>query len=276
MLVGYLLAIASAAAGGVYFCLGAFLVKPAVGVSVIAFTRTVYVWATLFGFLGALLSGHRRALRLTGPQIAANALLGVLFAVSVILAFDSVVVIQATTSAVLQRTNVLFVLLLGFLLLGDRLTRSELAAAFLVVCGVALMLKGQSDLLGRGPMEALGSALASALYQLTAKKTLAQVPAPVVNAYRNVSVLVIFVAYELIGGRSSAPPEGRIYWTIVVAAFVGPFLHTLLNLMALARLEVSKAALVAQMQPIFVLLYSSLIVWLLPSQAAAWKFSGPR
>ena|GEM_PF-2755034 len=240
--------------------MGAYLVKPSTGVPIREFTRTVYVWATVFGFCGVLVSGLGRSLKLTGRQIGANALLGVLFAASVILAFDAVTVMDPTSASVLMRTSVLFVVVLGFLVLGETLSASEAMGAGLVILGVMGLVRVEGTAVARGPLEALGSAACAALYQLTAKRTLRDVPAGVVNAYRNLSVLVCFLLFELAIGHQPAVARNGQYLTIVACAFVGPFLHTLLNLMALSRMEMVKAVLIAQTQPIFVLLISWLFV----------------
>jgi drug/metabolite transporter (DMT)-like permease len=112
---------------------------------------------------------------------------------------------------------------------------------------------------------ALGSALTASLYQLVAKRTLAGVPPAVVNAYRNLYVCVVFGLVTLAAGwpmRSAGPSA---HAAIALAAFIGPFLHSLANLEALANLPLVNAALVAQTQPVFVLLLSTIALGAVPS-----------
>jgi drug/metabolite transporter (DMT)-like permease len=96
---------------------------------------------------------------------------------------------------------------------------------------------------------------------MVAKRTVAAVPPVVVNAFRNVGALGLFVAYAWWAGATGAVATGALYTTIVVAAFLGPFLHSLLYLSSLSHLDLVRAALVAQTQPLFVLAFSAAYVY---------------
>lgn len=253
---GYLLALGSAALGATYFCTGAYLVKPLTGVSVREFTATLYLWATLFGFLAVLPEKQRSRLRLSQSQVGWVVLLGALFGASVVLAFEAVRSLDPTSAATLGRTSVLFSLLLAYFILGERLSAVESIGALLILGGLAGTF-GLKVGLGTAPVVmALGSALATALYQLVAKRTMTKVPPLVVNAYRNLAVLILLHLLS-VGAARKDPPEGT-YGLIVFAAFIGPFLHSQLNLMALARLDMMKASLLAQTHPLFVMLITGL------------------
>ncbi len=53
---------------------------------------------------------------------------------------------------------------------------------------------------------------------------------------------------------------------IMIAALVGPFLARTLYMYALRHLAVSRAALISQSQPLFVAIYSSILLHALPSR----------
>jgi drug/metabolite transporter (DMT)-like permease len=252
-IAGYAFGFGSAALGAAYFCIGTYLVKPLAGVSVREFTSTVYEWATLFGFLAVLPTRDRPQLRLQAAHVPALVLLGLLFGASVVLAFDAVRWMDPASAATLFRTSVFFALAFGFLILKERLTLREGAGALLVTAGVAGVLGTGGELLARGPLEALACAACTALYQVVAKRTVASVPPQVVNAYRNLFTLLLFLAAGRAMGWEPARAAGQTYGLIVLAALVGPVVHSRLNLESLARLPLLHAVLVAQTQPVFVL-----------------------
>lgn len=261
---GVLLVLASAAAGAFYFLVGAHLVKPGTGVSVRSFTLVLYVWASGFCMAGVLVSKRGALARVAMKQVAFNVGIGLVFAASVVLAFASVQFLAPASAAFMFRTNVLFTLAFGFFFLGERLAGAEWFAAFSVVTGVGCLFGVAESADPRGLMMALGSALCAAIYQLLAKRSLGSVPAFVVNAYRNVGACVAFLIYSLVFGLGWPPMTAKIHACIVLAAFIGPFLHSQLYLEALSRLDLMKAALLQQTQPVFVLGFSYLISVFIP------------
>lgn len=262
---GYGYGLVSAFLGACYFVIGTSLVKPATGVPVREFTLALYVWSTLFAMAWAFLRPGPRP-RLTARQHGALALLGVLFGLSVVLAFDAVRRIDPASAATLGRTNVLFTLLLGFLVLRERLTAPEVGAGALVLAGVGILLAGGKAELSSGALTALASAALAALYQMGAKRTMVAVPPHIVNAYRNLYVCIVFFACAVAGGWVMPGAGAKAHATIALAALIGPFLHSLANLQSIANLPLVTASLVAQTQPLFVLALSGAFLGAIPGQ----------
>jgi drug/metabolite transporter (DMT)-like permease len=263
---GYGYGLLSALLGACYFVTGTSLVKPATGVSVREFTLALYVWATLFAFAWMLLGPGPRV-KLTGRQHGALVLLGCLFGLSVSLAFDAARRMDTASAATLFRTNVFWTLLLGFFVLKERLTGPEIGAGVFVLAGVGVLLRGGgSSEFSAGALSAVGSALLAALYQLGAKKTMTSVPPHVVNAYRNLYVTIVFLVFAVVGGWATPSAGAQAHATIALAALIGPFLHSLANLKSIANLPLVTASLVAQTQPLFVLVLSGIFLGQTPKQ----------
>lgn len=261
---GYFWGLVSAALGGAYFCTGSWLVRSAEGVSVREFTLVVYAWAALFAGVNALVT-HRGTFRLAREEHRALFVLGGVWGVQVALAFQAARMMDAASAAAMFRTSLVFTLLLGHFVLGERLSRRELIPAAFIVAGVGVMLAG-STAGGTGPAIALGSAVFASAYQLGAKRALATVSPGVLNAYRNLYVCVVFGAMAIAVGWRPRPVSWTAHGAIALAAFLGPFLHAHAGLKAMARMPLQHAALVAQTQPLFVLLFAYLALGELPGR----------
>lgn len=256
---GIILVLLSALAGAIFYRIGVDLVKPSTGITVREFTMALYTWATLIALVPVLMGPQRSGLRMAPGLLGINLALGAVFGLSVILAFDSSRRMDPSSASFLFRTSVLFTLLLGVLVLKEKLSASEACGALLVVVGIATMGMQYTNYNPIGMAEALGNAVLASIYQLLAKRTLGQVPAPVVTVYRNLAAFLVFLAFTLVAGASVPPWQVATSRWVLLAAFMGPYLHSLLYLMALSRMELVRASVLAQTQPIFVLLLGLLL-----------------
>ena len=249
---GYVWGLVSAALGATYFCTGSYLVKRVAGVGVREFTLALFAWATLYGFLATLVTPRSRQ-TLTVSEHRVLAVLGVLWGVQVALAFHAAQLLDPGSASTLFRTSALFTLALAYGVLGERLTGAQLGAASLVIAGLGTFLVGGSTGASRGAFVALASALVASIYQLAAKRALTSIPPGVLNVYRNAYVCVVFGLVAAAAGWRPREASWAAHAAIALAAFLGPFLHSIANLKSIQLLPLIQASLVSQTMPVLVL-----------------------
>ncbi len=208
------------------------------------------------GILGAGLGLVRPALfrapraRLPGLALYGVVAVGANFA----LFFLALQHTTVATAIVVAYSHPALVALLAWPLLGEGLDRRKLLALGLTAGGVFLVAGGyepgalQANLLGLG--YALGNALCLAAYNLLGKRLIARVDPWTVMFYGFLFGGGFLVA--LWGGRGMALPTLPIQgWLLIVALAVGPSILAYgLYLLALRRLEASRAAIVATLEPV--------------------------
>lgn len=208
------------------------------------------VWRALLG--GALFGAHalargrtRIALR-DVPAVAAFALIGV--AVFYLSYFRAVRTGGAALAAILLYTAPAWVALASALWLGERMTPRKLAALALTLAGVALVATG-----GRGDVRlgtaAIGwgllSGVAYAAYYLFGKRWLARYEMPTILCWA-----LPAGAIALLPVVPFAPKSPATWATLAFIATVPTYLAYLVYGIGLRRVEATRAATVATLEPL--------------------------
>ena len=210
-------------------------------------------WRALLGGVlfgaHALTRGRTRIAPRDLPAVGAFALLGVaLFYLSY---FRAVRAGGAALAAILLYTAPAWVALAATLWLGERMTARKLAALALTLGGVALVAMG-SD--GGGASVRIGPAalgwgltagLAYAAYYLFGKRYFARYEAPTV-----LGLALPLGALALLPAVRFVPKEGATWWTIGFIAVVPTYLAYLVYGIGLRRVEATRAATVATLEPL--------------------------
>ncbi|MGD9101007.1 MAG: DMT family transporter, partial [Anaerolineae bacterium] len=174
--------------------------------------------------------------------------------------------IQMTNPALISffgRMSTLFTVVLGVIVLGERLKWREWVGAVVILAG-ALLITYHADRVML--VVFIISLLSSFLYSSTtiiAKQTVSVV-SPLTLALARAACTAFFIAiFALVTGRWQRPPPD-ILALIAVGALGGPLFSHVLLYRALALIDASKVSLVGATQPAFVLLYSLLLFGTLP------------
>jgi len=205
------------------------LAKPASGLTV-ASLRVVLAGAAFWlAAPGALRQFAGLAPRERWLVVLAGALLGAHFGVwTTSLHFTS-----TASSVTLVATQPMFAALLGGMLLGDTVTRREIAGIALATVGVALLAGGDLRVSGRAligdGLALAGAATASAAF-VVSRRMRASIPLAPYLALVNLCAAAVLVPAALIAGEPFTGFEPSVYAAIagctVVASLIG---HTLLN-----------------------------------------------
>jgi DME family drug/metabolite transporter len=155
----------------------------------------------------------------------------------------------AALAAVLLYTAPAWVAIAAALWLGERLTRRALAALGLVLAGVVLVAfgggGGPTSVSAAGIVWGLVSGLAYAAYYLFGKRWLARYDAPTLFMYA-----LPIGALALLPAVRFAPKSAPAWGAILFIAVVPTYLAYLLYAHGLRRVEATRAAMVATLEPV--------------------------
>jgi drug/metabolite transporter (DMT)-like permease len=149
------------------------------------------------------------------------------------------------------RTEVLVTIALGAWLLGERLRRLEVVGGALALAGLALMClpEGGTGGLRVGFVWVFLGSLGFGASEVLAKVALREVDANTAVLVRSVLLAAAWIGIALVTGEAKVP-EGYVVLAAAGAALCGPVAARVFYLHALRTLDLSRAALVAQVQPL--------------------------
>ncbi len=261
-------ALCSAAAAGT----GAVVGK--LGVEVAArpvFLAWLFAFGTLFSGLLTLARPPRTGRRLT-PRgfrlLVVHALLGCLGCWGW---YEGLTHVQAATAAFVSRAEVLIAIGLGVLLLRERLRWIEIVGGSLGICGLILMslsTEGEATDRAEGVALVLLGSLGFGASELFAKRSVGEVDPGTFVLLRSALMGSVFIAWAVLGGWPLVPPPVAL-GSAAGVALLGPVVARLLYMHALHTLTLSRAALVAQTQPLFAALVGFLVLADVPT-ALEW------
>jgi drug/metabolite transporter (DMT)-like permease len=170
--------------------------------------------------------------------------------------YEGLTHLQAGTAAFVGRAEVLVMIAVGVVLLGERLRAPEIVGGLLGIAGVVLMSLeregGPPDRLQGVAFVLLGS-LGFGVGELFAKRSVGEVDPGTFVLVRSALMFTFFAGWAALG---AAPwlPSPRALLSAAGVAILGPLLARSLYMHALQGLALSRAALLAQTQPLFVAL----------------------
>ena len=270
---GYLFAILTA----LITSAGFIAAKPVLGrLDPLSFSVSQFAFAALFSFIWMVVGRDLPQFRrITHGQWTFLIVVALLFLGAVYTLWIGLSRIPATSSALLNRLEVLVTVFLGMALLGDRFTKREAIGAAVVICGVlGLRFQAPSEFSSGFWMIVLSSTLFGVI-EVLVKSQIHAIPPRVFAFSRNLLALVFFAVAAVwrLVMKEDAGWRGLVDWEgivsdlplIAVVAIVGPVLGRTTYMYSLRHLPVSRAALVMQAQPVFVALLSALLLSTWPS-----------
>lgn len=160
--------------------------------------------------------------------------------------------IDPTVAAFLGRFQTPATVLLGIVVLGERLTWKEVVGVLVVIGGVFILRFRAGVEFSRGFLLVLGSALCFGVAEVVARKGVLEVEPSVFAFARNSVVTLLLLILNIVWGVPRAADFGELWYLTPLAALFGPFLARLTFLYAIRRVQVSKASILNQTQPLFV------------------------
>jgi drug/metabolite transporter, DME family len=270
-LAGYLLALSAGALWGTTGPLSTALYAEGAALTAVGFWRVALATAgfLVYGlFARSLFAVDRRSLLVVG--LVGGAMVAV-FEVAFQFAIAGVGVAAAV---VLLYTAPILVAVLGRVLLGEALTRGRLAAAAVVLAGVALTVHGSSGYEGVGTaagtarwLGVVGGLLAAASF--AGSTLVARWAVPRLGAVRVLFLVLLggtllLAAGLPLAGETPVPPAGAGGWLYILGLGLGSVLAAnLLYYAAVRRIDAAPTSVAASIEPVV----GALLAFLLFGQA---------
>jgi O-acetylserine/cysteine efflux transporter len=164
-----------------------------------------------------------------------------------------------TLAAFLNRSEVILTILLAIAFLHERFTRGEAVGATICIAGILLMRFTLRAEFSMGFWLVLTGAVFAGINEFIAKIAVRHVPVRTIMWFRS---LILAASFWLILMARNEPLTGlsTVWPGILLLGVVGPVLARLAYMNALKLIPLTRAAIVAQTYPVFVLLLS-LAVW---------------
>ncbi len=269
--LGHILALLTAGVGAVAF----ICAKPVLEfLDPASFTFGQFGFAALFAGVWLLVRGKTGDLRaLTRRHWAFLAGISLLFLSAIYTFWVGLARIPVTSASLLNRLEVLLIVLLGMAFLGDRFTRREAAGAAIMFLGVVVIRYQAPPSFSAGFWMVVLSSALFAVTEILVKTAVFRIPPDAFTFVRNVMVvllLMVVLGWRAVMGDAGAVPDFagiRRGWPLIaIAALTGPFGARTLFLYCLRHLEVSRASLIQQIQPVFVAVFSAVVLHTLPNR----------
>ncbi len=178
--------------------------------------------------------------------------------------FFALSLLEASTMAFLVRFSTIFTVILGVLLLKERLTRYELIGILVAVGGALLINYNNGTYTTIALIAALAAALAIASHQIVAKIFVKRIhPLHLVNI-RVLFTTVILFAITFFTSNMQPVPLNIIPILLIVAGVLG-VLGFVFFYKSLELIDVSKAAVIRTLDPFFVVIYSFILFRTFPN-----------
>lgn len=239
----------------------------------VTFSVLWYVVATIYSLILTFSMGQGAQLRVRGKDLGLMVMLGLTLTLSAALGWAALKLMDPTFSAFLGRLTPMMVILLGTVMLKERLRLLEWIAVTVMVVGGAVSTLG-----GTWRLEWLGITLTLVAsfftaFQLTiAKLGGSNIPPVVMNVYRTgVTALAFVVWCLLMGGFDLTAAQPRHWAGILIGAFLGPCLSITLLYSSYRYWDMTRSAMVLTLQPLAVLPMAYVMFHDIPG---GWKLVG--
>ncbi len=181
-----------------------------------------------------------------------------------ILFFYGLSLIEPSTASFLQRSQVIFVLVLGVAMLGERFSLAEYLAGVMIIAGMVLITFQGAGLSLTGAVVTIIATCLQSVSVIIVRKIGSSNGSHVFALTRTGTLFTFYLIYAaLVPGAWGFLPI-RTMFVVMAGAFFGPFMLIFSSYKALEYMEAGKSALFRSAQPFFVMLASMLLFGVKP------------
>jgi len=189
---------------------------------------------------------------------------GLSSAVSIILFFYAIQLIDPAIVSFYTRADNIFAVLMGVVFLRERFNSFEGLGVGIALLGSLVTTYRGGHLLMIGLGLCLLSSLMEGITVILVKMAVRRVSPLVIIFYRSLLASAIALVYGVATGRLQVPAGGTLA-IIAVASLAGSFLASVTFYASLARIDVTRATAIKTLQPFFVLMAAYLVFTTLPT-----------
>ncbi len=191
--------------------------------------------------------------------------LGAATAAGMVLGWAGLARLDPAFSALLWRFAPVITMGLGVFFLKERLTLREVLAAAVMVAGGLWSVGGRWEAVAGGVILTLASCLANAVQMMSAKQEVAQVHPDALVFYRTGIATIFLALWVSAGGGSDFDAPGSCWAATLVGGFLGPCASFLFTFRAYRYWDLSRVALMATVQPLWVAFFTFLFAGAVPT-----------
>ncbi len=213
-----------------------------------------FMSASVMLFFASLYSRKKKLLGDLKLHWKAGVVIGLTNLTAAALMFTSVRMIGPSPTAFLAKLDVVFIALLGFLFLREKLNYKELTGIIIAVAGGFVFAFSSESLTATSYIGAL-AAFAIGTNTLFARLYTQNIPISVLQLYRTSITAAGFLGFALIGGYF-ALPETKLIFLAAGGALLSAVIGISLYYSALKRIKAPFAAIIRNLDPFFVAIYA--------------------
>jgi len=225
-----------------------------------------FFWGNIIFFLYMFLTkGLEKILYETKRNLKSLAILGLINTVSAILWSYGILLGDLTNVTFLFRFEVIFAVLLGLILLKEKLMKLEVLGIILAIIGAFVMVYSRQLALGLGDLIMLFAALFSAISLFVTKIYSKKISSFALAYNRSVFLFIFIGIYSLGLGKINFAFSTDLLILTLTAAFVGAFLGFVFFYKSLSFYELSKATSVRSVEPFFAVIFALIFLSVAPT-----------
>jgi drug/metabolite transporter (DMT)-like permease len=264
---GFLYALAGAILLSTNFITAKYALK---GFNPVTFALIWTLAASCYSLIIALCKGGWRPFILPWHSLKPLIFIGIATGIGMLLGWTALDQLDPSFTAFLGRFRPVLIIILSFLILGERLALRELVPIGLMVAGCVFSAVGRWEVVGAGVVLAISAAFMAAIQQVVAKIAVARAHPDIMVFYRVIIAAMIIALWNLLTGSTNFQVELSYWLVLLLGAFLGPTLSFYLMYRAYRYWDLSKASVVIIAQPLFVLPMAYLFLGRLPAQKELW------
>ncbi len=180
-------------------------------------------------------------------------------------AWSGLQLLDASFASFLWRFVPLAAIVLSALVLGERLTRGEIAAIGVMIAGGLVSTWGDWGAVGLGALLTLAGCAAAGGQMVVAKTMTPATPPLALVFYRSAGAMVLVGLYALLTGQLHFPEADRAWMAAGTATTFGPLLGFYATFASYRHWSVSRSSMLLAGQPLFVLPLAYLVFRDLPT-----------
>ena len=253
---GYLFVFASSLAVGVSFISSALAISSitpeAAGFYLFLFSLIASISTILYN--GQMKEIWKSFVKYKKPMIA----LGIINSFAAVSWFHALNLIGPSLLAFLLRFSTIFVIVLSFIFLKEKLNKTEILGGAITVLGALIISYANSELLLLGMIFALIASILFSTTLLISKKYINSMPPMRMNAIR--LFFMVIVSAGIMGiSQGVVIPSIDILFFLAISGIAGPFLSFFFRFKAMEKMDLSKIAIVGSIEPFIIMIFSFIV-----------------
>ena len=236
----------------------------------LVFSFWLFAFAALFSGLWVAFDRQSRRERPTRRAVGLAAAQAAFSFLAVWGFWSGVKRLDPAVASFLGRTETIVAIAMGILVLGERFRRLEAIGGLVAIAGIVLM-RFPSDVQESGAAEGYWLVLAGTAFfgvgEVISKLAAREAPATVFVGMRNAMLMGAFAITATLTDQLHVP-DTTVLLSAGGVALLAPTLARTLYMQALRSIDLSKAAVINQVQPIFAALLAFLVLGEIPSPLA--------